>query len=373
MVKTIRQNKKIAFGDNLKVRFSVVRPFLKGWESLSFRIRKVFYTFLHHKKLNFLKILLFLFAITSYELLATSYELFAQDKIIAIVNKDIITQKDLNDFINFMRVQLAAEYKGEQLETKIQSMKLDLLDKLIEDSLILQEAKRGNIKINPDRIKVRVSEIIKHYGSDSEFQNSLTKQGLVKADIEAKIREQLLMYSVIDMEIRSKIIIKPGEVTDFYQENTEKFILPEQREFESITIDNESLANEIFDQLKSGQELQDVADRYSLTVNKFSCVRNGQLRKDIEDTVFKINLAQISRPIKIDTSASLSVNGERSRTIENNYYIFKLNNIIPPRHQNLSEVQDKIYSMLFNKKMQEALTKWLDELRKRSYIKIIQN
>jgi len=43
-------DKKIAFGDNLNVRFSVVRPFLKGWESLSFRIRKVLYTFLHHKK-----------------------------------------------------------------------------------------------------------------------------------------------------------------------------------------------------------------------------------------------------------------------------------------------------------------------------------
>ena len=342
MVKTIRQNKKIAFGDNLKVRFSVVR--------------KVFYTFLHHKKLNFLKILLFLFAITSYELLATSYELFAQDKIIAIVNKDIITQKDLNDFINFMRVQLATEYKGEQLETKIQSMKLDLLDKLIEDRLILQEAKKDNIGIDPDRIKAKINEIKKHYGSDTEFQNAIAKQGLVQADIEAKIREQLLMYSVIDIEIRSKIIIKPGEVTDFYQENTEKFILPEQREFESVTVDNENLANEVFDQLKSGQELQDVANRYSLTVNKFSCVRNGQLRKDIEDTVFKINLAQISTPVKI----------------ENNYYIFKLNNIIPPRHQNLSEVQDEIYSMLFNKKMQEALTKWLDELKERSYIKILQ-
>ena len=42
-------SKKIAFGDNLKVRFSVVRPFLKGWESLPFRVRKVLYTFLHHK------------------------------------------------------------------------------------------------------------------------------------------------------------------------------------------------------------------------------------------------------------------------------------------------------------------------------------
>jgi parvulin-like peptidyl-prolyl isomerase len=309
------------------------------------------------QKIAFLRIILFLVFITNYELRFTDYELFAQDKIIAIVNKDIITQKDLNDFINFMRVQLAAQYQGEQLETKIQSMKLDLLDKLIEDRLILQEAKKDNIKINPDRIKVRVSEIKNHYSSDSEFQNSLAKQGLVQADLEEKIKEQLLMYTVIDIEIRSKIIIKPGEVTDFYQENTGKFILSEQREFESVTVDNEILANEVFEKLKSGQELQGVANKYSLTVNKFSCARgDGQLRKDIEDAIFKMNLAQLSIPVKI----------------QDNYYIFKLNNIIPPRHQNLSEVQDGIYMMLFNKKMQEALTKWLDELKERSYIKILQ-
>jgi len=301
------------------------------------------------------KIFLLLIFTTYYLLPTTYYPLFAQDKIIAIVNKDIITQKDLNDFVNFMRVQLAAEYQGEQLETKIQSMKLDLLDKLIEDCLILQEAKKDNIKIDPDRIKARISEIKKHYGSDSEFQNSLAKQGLVQADIEEKIREQMLMYIVIDEKIKSKIIIKPGEVTDFYQENTGKFILPEQREFASITIDNGSKAFEVFDKLKGGQELQEVANGYSLTIDKLNSARAGQLRKDIEEILFKMNIGQISAPVKI----------------ENNYYIFKLNNIIPPRHQNLSEVQDEIYEMLFNKKMQEALTKWLDELKERSYIKIL--
>jgi len=306
---------------------------------------------------KFKKIFLFLIFTTYYLLPTTYYPLFAQDKIIAIVNKDIITQKDLNDFINFMRVQLSTQYQGEQLESKIQSMKLDLLDKLIEDRLILQEAKKDNIKINPERIKARVSEIKKHYGSDSEFQNSLVKQGLVQADLEEKIREQLLMYTVIDIEIRSKIIIKPGEVTDFYQENTGKFILPEQREFESITIDNESLANEVFDNLKSGQNFQEVANKYSLTINKLNCDSGVQLRKDIEEALFKMNIGQISAPVKI----------------ENNYYIFKLNNIITPRHQNLSEVQDEIQAMLFNKKMQEALVKWLDELKGRSYIKILQN
>ena len=281
----------------------------------------------------------------------------AQDKIIAIVDKDVITQKDLNDFINFMHVQLSTQYQGGQLESKIQSMKFDLLDKLIEDRLILQEAKKDNIGIEPDRIKAKINEIKKHYGSDSEFQNVLAEQGLVQADIEAKIKEQSLMYAVIDREIRSKIIIKPVEVTNFYQQNLKKFILPEQREFESVTVDNESKAFEVFDKLKSGQELQDVANRYSLAINKFSSARDGQLREDIEDTVFKMNTGQISAPLKI----------------EDNYYIFKLNNIIPPRQQNLSEAQKDIYDMLFNKKMQEALTKWLDELKRHSYIKILQN
>ncbi len=308
-----------------------------------------------NQKSKFKKILLFLMFTTCCLLPAACYPLFAQDKIIAIVNKDVITQNDLNDFINFMRVQLSTQYQGIQLESKIQSMKLDLLAKLIEDRLILQEAKKENIIVDPDRIKTKINEIKKHYGSDSSFQNVIAKQGLVQADIEEKIREQTLMYAVIDREIKSKIMIKPAEVTDFYQENINKFTLPEQREFESVTVDNESLANEVFDKLKSGQGLEGVANRYSLAINKFSSIRDGQLRKDIEEAVFKINIGQVSSPVKI----------------ENNYYIFKLNNIIPPRQQNLSEAQEDVHAMLFNKKMQEALTKWLDELKERSYIKIL--
>ncbi len=283
--------------------------------------------------------------------------LYAQDKIVAIVNKDIITQKDLNDFINFMRVQLSTQYQGAELENKIQSMKLDLLDKLIEDRLILQEAKKEDIVLNPDRLKAKINEIKDHYGSDSEFQNAIAKQGLVEGDIEAKITEQSLMFTVIEKEIKSKIIIKPVEVTDFYQENIKKFILPEQREFESVAFDSESLAYEVLNKLKSGQELKDIADRYSLAVNKFNTLKDGQLRKDIEDTLFKLEAGQISSIVKI----------------ENKYYIFKLGNIMPPHQQNLSQAQEDIHAMLYNKKMQEALTKWLEQLKAHSYIKILQN
>lgn len=301
---------------------------------------------------KFLKI--FLVFILAYSLQLTILNsLFAQDKIVAIVNGDIITQKDLNDFLNFMRVQLATELKGKELETKIQSMKLDLLDKLIEDRLILQEAKKAKVIIDEDRVKAKIREIRERYPSDREFQKLLAQQGLVQADLEAKIREQLLMYNIVEIEIRSKIVINPGEVTDFYQNNTQEFRLPEQREFEAIKIEDENIVKGISDSLKKDEPLEDLIKKYSLEVNRLNAIE-GQLRSDIANIVFKLKPDELTQPQKL----------------QDGYYIFKLNRIIPPQQQGLCDVQDKIYNFLFDRKMQEELTRWVDELKEHSYIKI---
>ncbi len=299
-------------------------------------------------------IFLFMF-ITSYGLLVTIYESFAQDKIIAIVNKDVITQKDLDDFIHFTRLQLSGQFTQAALEDKIEGIKPDLLQRLIEDRLILQEAKKASIKIDRNRIKARVSEIKKNYGTDSAFQESLRRQGMVEADIESKIEDQLLMYNIIEDRIRSKIIIKPAEVTDFYTKNIQDFRAEEEREFDSLVVNSENTALDICRGLKEGKALEDLLKQYNLQANKVSARKGGELRKDIEDAVFKLNKDEVSGPLKL---------GE-------NFYIFKVNNITPPRQQSLSEVQDGIYGFLYDKKMQEELTKWLDELKEDAFIKIL--
>ncbi len=93
-------------------------------------------------KIKYLKIAAILLFLTTYDERLTMYDAYAQDKIVAIVNEDVITKRDLDEFIVFTRIQLSREYQGRELETKLQSMKLDLLNKLIEDRLILQEAKK---------------------------------------------------------------------------------------------------------------------------------------------------------------------------------------------------------------------------------------
>ena len=84
-------------------------------------------------------------------------------------------------------------------------------------------------------------------------------------------------------------------------------------------------------------------------------MKQGEFKKEIEDIVFKLKPQGISEPVKI----------------ENKYYIFRLNNIIPAQQQTLSEVQDRFLTFYLIKRCRKQLTKWLDELKKQSYIKIL--
>jgi len=279
-----------------------------------------------------------------------------EDKIIAVVNKDIITQKDLDGFINFMRMQLGSTYRGEELDKKIVSLRADLMERLIEDRLIMQEAKKSGIKINNDKVKARVGQVKKAYPSDTEFQAALKQQGLSQLDIETRIREQLLMYSIIEIKIKSKIAINPGEVTEFYQKNKENLVTPEERQFQAITVESEEQAMRIFGALRNNEDPAKAAERYGAAVNKLNAYAGSQLKKEVEEIVFKLKPGEVSHPAKIN----------------NKYYIFKLDNIVPPKQENLLDAQDKIYNILLDRKMQQGLAAWIEELKKQSYIEFFK-
>jgi parvulin-like peptidyl-prolyl isomerase len=281
----------------------------------------------------------------------------AKDEIIAIVNQDAITSKDFTDFLNFMRLQLSEQYKGKELEEKVAGAKTDLLNRLIEDRLILQEAKKNNIVIDEARVKSRINEAKKDYPTEMQFQEELMKQGLTQADIERKIEEQFMMFNIVEKEVRSKIFIKPEEITDFYLKNKQAFNSREGRELEAISLENMDLARTVAYSLKSGAKLSDLASRYPLTVNRLNVNQGDELRKEIEDVVAKLGLNEVSEPVEISGK----------------FYIFKLINITPSKELTLGQAQERIRNILLEKKMQESLIRWLDELKKNSYIKIIKD
>ncbi len=297
---------------------------------------------------NYLKFLIIFSLVSGFFSFA-----WAEEKIVAIVNNEVITQRDLEAFLNFMRVQLSKEYSAKELDEKIAVMKSDLLDRLIEDRLILQEARKNNLKADEARIKSKIDELKKRYDSETDFENSLKNQGLVEADLEARVRDQILMFNIVETKIRDKIAIKPAEVTGYYNKNTAEFSLAEEREFQSLAGSEEAKARKIIEDLRQGRAIEEVVKESAFTLNVFSARKDGELKKDVEDVLFSLKSGEVSEPVKIKDS----------------YYLFQLLKIKPARQQVLSEVQEAINANLYEKKMQEAMAKWVDELKKKAYIK----
>ncbi|MCK9594209.1 MAG: peptidyl-prolyl cis-trans isomerase [Candidatus Omnitrophica bacterium] len=278
----------------------------------------------------------------------------AQDKIVAVVGNEVITQTDLDNFVNFTRIQMADKLSGSQLEEKITGMKAGLLQRLIEDKLILQEAKKNGVRADESRVNSRITEIKRRYPSEKHFRSALAEDGMVEANLVTKIRDQMLMYNIIDSKVRSKIVVNPVEITDFYNRNMSLFKTREERKFQSLLFESQDLAKSVYKQLKDGLDINEAAKKYSLTLSDLDA-RKTELRKEIEDVLFNLQVGEISQPV-----ANLG-----------KFYLLKLSAIIPPRQQTLAEVREQINNSLLERKMQEALVKWVDGLKKTAYIKIM--
>jgi len=269
----------------------------------------------------------------------------AQGSIAAIVNKEIITLKELNDYAGFVGVQDGAPSAKNRQE---------LLNKLIEDRLILQEAKRSGLKADEARVKARVEDIKSKYTSEAVFQQTLQEQGLVQSDLEEKLREQLLMYEVINKQVKSKVSVDPQEITAYFEEDKKLFELPEERSLEYVITSEESKAGRVYSALKEGKSFKEAAQSVGVTAGTLQMLRNGKFKKNIEDVVFSLKTGEVSYPLKA----------------ENEYYVFRVTGVVDPRRQKLDEVRDEIRDILFTRKFQEELASWLEKLKARAYIKI---
>ncbi|MDD5042835.1 MAG: peptidyl-prolyl cis-trans isomerase [Candidatus Omnitrophica bacterium] len=297
------------------------------------------------------------FLLLAFCLAFPSHCLYAQDKMVAIVNNEIITQKDLNDFLNFIRVQYSRELNGKELDEKVDSARHDLLQRLIEDRLMLQQAKTDNITVDSSRVKGKVDEIKKRYATESDFERDLASQGLVQADLENKIREQMLTFTVIEQKVRSKIMVKPEEVTNFYNQNREMFLKPQEKLFTVAVLRDKPSAEGLSRDLRRGDELDGLQEKYSFTVSNLAVAQGQDLRGGIEDKIAKMSPGDVSEPLPVDGQ----------------YYVFKLDGMDESRQMTLEQSQGKIQAYLFETKLKERISDWLDELKKHSYIKIIDN
>jgi peptidyl-prolyl cis-trans isomerase SurA len=163
------------------------------------------------------------------------------------------------------------------------SLKLNLLDEMIDNELLIEQALKRQVVVSDAEIDREVASLSSPY-SAAEFQKKLADDGLTAADLREQIRRHLLVEKLLDRDIRSRIVITPPEVVNYYNAHQSQFGVPESRYHLAqilVTVSRDPALHNlkqsdavgraaaerkvrmIGQQLRSGQDFAKLAEQYS--------------------------------------------------------------------------------------------------------------
>jgi len=312
----------------------------------------------------FLTLLLF-FSTVSF---GTSQEVI--EEIVAIVNDEIITLSEFRAAYETNYQSLRAQYQGEEFNRQLEWMKKNLMDTLITDILLLQEAnKLENINID-EQVRLYIDNIKKenNINSDEDLRKILKQQGISFEEWTRRLREGVMKDAVITSEVRRNIVIDEAEIVSYHKLHPEEFTEPPEFKLKAITLTSgsgsdegiEAKKQEINSKIAAGEDFGALASEYSEGPEKESGgdlgdFKKGNLAKELEEPVENLKQGEVTPWIQF----------------RNAWYLLKLVEKKEARLKPFEEARDDIERRLLAEKGQVKFEEFMKELKEKSYIKIL--
>ncbi len=180
------------------------------------------------KLISFLQLtfILLAMAMSSYGYSKTESSIQKLDRIIAVVDQDIITEKELQEKIN----SVISDLKNQKIEIPSESvLRKQVIERLIANSVQIQLANQTGLKINDaqvDKTIERISE--KNKLNVVDFKKMLEKDGTNFYKYREEVRNEITIVQLKEREVDSKIVITDGEIDNFLNAQSKEI----QDEFE---------------------------------------------------------------------------------------------------------------------------------------------
>lgn len=295
------------------------------------------------------------------------------DRIVAVVNDDIILLSELNRVFdpyaeNIRRRGLPTEEERAMLF----KVREEILSHLIDQKLTDQESKRLGITVSDKEIDSAVERIKEaNFYTDESMREALEKEGLTMEEYREQMEEQILRSKLVNFEVRSKIIITKEDIASYYENHKDVYQGKKKYHFRNILMkppadDEKKLEVKekmeiILARLKEGEPFERLAEKYSELP---SAEKGGDLGVFDYD-VLSPQLKEAIKGLKA---------GDFTPVLDTDlgYQIFFIQEIIEPSSKSLEEALPEIEENLYKEIVDSKFKSWLEDLRKRSHIKIIR-
>lgn len=145
--------------------------------------------------------------------------------VVATVNGEEITRAELDQRLEEAKASMAlqgVDLEGEEGKYLLKLMEEEILYQLIQERVIMQEAEKQGISIDPKRAEEQLNQMKEAYGAEN-FQQMLKSQKLN----EARLKEYILFGLTADelyKKVTAKVEVSDSEVKEFFEKDKENQI-----------------------------------------------------------------------------------------------------------------------------------------------------
>ena len=250
------------------------------------------------------------------------------DKVIAIVEDDVITQRELEARKQLIRLEFAQASRSLPND---ETLHRQVLESMIRDSILDQEARRRGLKITEGQLNQAMQTISRDNKMNlTEFRQALIAQGINYEKYRESLRKDLVVRTLRRQYTARSATVSDQEVDEFLLRSDDDNIeyeyklahillaLPDAASPEEVAVAQDK-AGEILDKLDQGAEFEQLANEYSSGSN---ALRGGDLgwRKKAEipglftDAVLSMKAGEYAGPFRSASGYHIVFLSDRKNT-----------------------------------------------------------
>ena len=293
------------------------------------------------------------------------------DRIVATVNGEVITLSELKSAFEPYLKRIEESYKADDKQKVIAENRMTMLNKLIDNILIDQQAKKSGMVIQDNEVMESINDMLSRRKMKMDgLISELARENTTLEAYKKEVQGHLLRMRLLRRELKSKITISEEEIGDYYLKHRESYEGKEAVRIKQILIlfpknlDAQIKAklkaemDTIHKRLQNGESFDLLAAQYSqgpaATGGDIGFIEKGLMLPAVESVAFILKKDEISKvvesPVGFHIIKAIDKRGAGIKPIES--------------------AREEIKAKIEEDKMDKKYDEWIKELRSKSLIEI---
>ncbi|MHC1789387.1 SurA N-terminal domain-containing protein [Solidesulfovibrio sp.] len=299
------------------------------------------------------------------------------DRVVAVVNGKLITLFDVNNKV----VEVVQRTQGISLkpdDPRAEELRRQVLESMITDMLIEQEASRLKVSVSETEIDAQVDEIKKKNNlTQQQLVTELAKEGLTLKQFRERMREDSMRKRLLGFMVHRKVLVTDDEIRDYYEKNKDslsaaKSILGPKvsGNIGFIMVPSKKQAEELRAKINSGSmSFAEAAKKFSIGPGRdqggdLGDVQAKDLAAPLRDALTAVTAGQVSEPVMLDGKAVLLTlrTGQAPAA--------KAAPVPAAAATSYEGAREQVQELLYKQKFDKLFQEFMDNLRSKAVIEV---